>query len=187
MADNLGERIGYSIEANSINFESLCVNNKFYADVIINTIPWTEFKSINGMPDKLRATIKQLKYTSVRVDYHNGHLDTDAAWVYYPESDIRYHRAMVRHNFCPGAVGYGTETNINFEQKSDSTFSYINRYTYPVNTREKEGNIKTLLEWCRKCGVIGIGRWGEWRHHNSDVVVKEGIELADKLCGKGSD
>lgn len=30
--------------------------------------------------------------------------------------------------------------------------------------------------------VLGLGRWGEWEHYNSDLTVLKGMELADKFC-----
>ena len=183
MAENLGDKILYNVSVNSLDFDTLCVNKEFKAETIITTIPWTELKSVYGMPEEIQKSIKELKHTAVRVDYHEGKLNTDAAWVYYPEADIPYHRAMVRHNFCPNSKGYGTETNIAYSQEINSKYSFVNEYTYPVNTKNKEKIIEELLNWAKTKSVIGIGRWGEWRHHNSDVVVKLGVELADKLCG----
>jgi hypothetical protein len=38
----------------------------------------------------------------------------------------------------------------------------------------------------RQRNVYGLGRWGEWEHLNSDVVVDHGIKLAQKLVKEGS-
>ena len=58
---------------------------------------------------------------------------------------------------------------------------FINEYAYPVNTIDKPVLIKRILEYAGGFGVIGAGRWGTWSHINSDVAVRQGIELADKL------
>lgn len=29
--------------------------------------------------------------------------------------------------------------------------------------------------------IYGLGRWGEWEHYNSDVVVERAVDLANKL------
>jgi len=31
--------------------------------------------------------------------------------------------------------------------------------------------------------IFGLGRWGEWEHMNSDVVIEHGIKLALELAG----
>ena len=187
MGEALGEKLKCNTPVHSIDFDQRTVNHEYSADLIINTIPWTEFEEIQGMPEKLRCSIEQLKYTTVRVDFHEGQLNTNAAWVYFPESEIPYHRAMCRYIFCPGASGYGTESNVSFAPTTNAKYSFTNKYTYPVNLYNKEEIIKELLSWCKSRNVIGIGRWGEWRHHNSDVVVKSGIQLANQLCGKEKD
>ena len=41
--------------------------------------------------------------------------------------------------------------------------------------------MKKLLDWSQKYGVIGLGRWGEHQHYNSDLTVELALKLADKL------
>ena len=31
--------------------------------------------------------------------------------------------------------------------------------------------------------IIGLGRWGEWEHYNSDVVISRAIALSKELLG----
>ena len=38
-----------------------------------------------------------------------------------------------------------------------------------------------MLKWCKKHNVIGLGRWGEHQHYNSDLVVELGMNLVDEL------
>ncbi len=42
--------------------------------------------------------------------------------------------------------------------------------------------MKDLLEYTSSKGVYGLGRWGEWQHYNSDVVVALAMDMADRLC-----
>jgi hypothetical protein len=42
--------------------------------------------------------------------------------------------------------------------------------------------MKNLLAWTEKRGVIGLGRWGEHEHYNSDRVVELAIACADKIA-----
>lgn len=38
--------------------------------------------------------------------------------------------------------------------------------------------MEELLSFAKKQGVIGLGRWGEHEHYNSDVTVERAMELA---------
>lgn len=38
-----------------------------------------------------------------------------------------------------------------------------------------------LLDWSKKQGVIGLGRWGEHQHYNSDVTVELAMKLAEVI------
>ena len=58
---------------------------------------------------------------------------------------------------------------------------YMNQYAYPLNTIRKPEIMKKLLAWSKEQGVIGLGRWGEHQHYNSDVTVDLAMKLADKL------
>ena len=58
---------------------------------------------------------------------------------------------------------------------------YMNEYAYPLNTREKPAAIEALLSWTKSRGVIGVGRWGEWQHYNSDVTVERAMTVVSEL------
>ena len=57
----------------------------------------------------------------------------------------------------------------------------MNKYAYPLNTVRKPEIMGRLLAWGRTKGVIGLGRWGEHQHYNSDVVVDLAMNLADEI------
>ena len=87
----------------------------------------------------------------------------------------------MRHNFCTDSNGYWTETNQErIVEKKNVKFHYLNKYAYPLNTIDKPLIMNRLLKWSKDRNVIGVGRWGEHQHYNSDVVV----ELALKLCNE---
>jgi len=155
--------------------------NSYQGEIIINTIPWTEFRKLSGMPERLQKKIGELKFSSVVIEYVPGRLDTKAHWVYYPEEKVPYHRILVRHNFCPGANGYWTETNKERAVKREDRFSYENKYAYPLNTMEKPKIMQEVLDWCKGKKVFGLGRWGEWEHYNSDAAVEKAMEMADSF------
>ena len=182
MAINLGEKIQYGVKVNKLNFNTRTVNDYYSADYIINTVPWTSF-DIVGLQDNYLSDISSLKSSSVVINYIPNNLDTKAQWIYYPNLSLDYHRILVRHNFCPQSKGYWTETNLTRFNESihKDSFYYINEYAYPLNTVGKQEKMQSLLNRVSKNGVFGLGRWGEWQHYNSDVVVSLAMDMADKM------
>lgn len=187
MAEALGNSIEYNKQVKGIDFNTKTITTadgtKYQAETIITTIPWMELKENIGMPDDIKESIKELKFSSIQTEYFPDNLDTPCQWIYFPDPKLSYHRILVRHNFCPNSRGYWTETNserINMEEPN-SNFKYTNQYAYPLNTIKKPEIMKGILSWSRAHGVIGLGRWGEHQHYNSDVTVDLAMKLAEKL------
>lgn len=187
MADAIKDNIEYRKSVNGIDFKTKTITtadgNKYQAEVIITTIPWMAFEEITNMPNNIKESISALKYSSIQTEYFSENLDTPCHWIYYPDPKLSYHRILVRHNFCPNSKGYWTETNserINME-KPNNNFKHMNQYAYPLNTINKPEIMKKLLDWSKEHGVIGLGRWGEHQHYNSDVTVELAMKLADSL------
>lgn len=189
MASAIGDRIVYNASVTGIDFNTKTVKTvdgeKYKADMIITTIPWREFEEINGMPNEIKKSIGELKFSSIQTEYHPEHLDTESQWVYYPNPKLPYHRILVRHNFCPNSKGYWTEANSERVSTEDDNgnFKYMNRYAYPLNTVNKPKIMMRLLKWCKEQNVYGLGRWGEHQHYNSDVTADLAMKLADRLSG----
>ena len=74
-----------------------------------------------------------------------------------------------------------TTVGLNVYAVTPSEEFFVNDYAYPLNTIGKQEMMKGFLEYTSSKGIIGLGRWGEWQHYNSDVVVARAMELADKL------
>lgn len=183
MAERLSDKIIYNEPVKTLDLDKKCVNGKYEADIIINTVPWTSFEEIKGLPDNLKDNIKDLKRSSVVIDYKDGKIDNEAQWIYYPDLSLDYHRILVRHNFCPNSKGYWTETNFtrfNMEKAVEGNY-FVMDYAYPLNTIGKPEKMKDLLDYTEKKGVIGLGRWGEWQHYNSDVVVSLALKCAERI------
>ena len=187
MAEVIRDNMEYGKTVKGIDFTTKTVTTsdgtRYQAESIITTIPWMEFDEIIGMPDKLKSSIGELKFSSIQTEYIAENLDTPCHWIYYPDPKLPYHRILVRHNFCHGSRGYWTETNserIGMEEPNDN-FKYMNQYAYPLNTIRKPEIMKNLLNWSKAQGVIGLGRWGEHQHYNSDVTVDLAMKLADEL------
>lgn len=157
----------------------------YKAEYIITTIPWNSFETV-GYDEmdtaNLKRLINELKHTGIEVSYVAENIDTDAHWIYVPDERKSYHRILVRHNFCAGSKGYWTETNLSRVDKSTRVnCSFISDYAYPLNTLNKPDVMDELLNYMRKNGVFGLGRWGEHQHYNSDVTVELAMKMADEL------
>ncbi len=192
MAEAIKDNIVYNSAVSKMDCANRIVQTEdganYSADYIITTIPWNSFRELIGMPDNIRESKEQLKHSSVETRYFDKNLDTEAQWIYYPDENLPYHRILVRHNFCTGSRGYWTETRKErvdmFNEKDKKRFSYLNEYAYPLNTVSKPAAIKNLLDWSKEHNIIGLGRWGEHQHYNSDVVVALAMELAESLLNR---
>ena len=185
MADAIRNKIIYNETVRSLDCENRTVNDLYSAERIIVTIPWNGIDELTGLPQKLKNHIVSLKYSSIVTQYVSGKLDTKAHWIYYPDPAKSYHRILVRHNFCPGSNGYWTETNLTRydtdRAKSAGSIYFVNKYAYPLNTTGKQEKIKELLDYMSSKNIFGLGRWGEWQHYNSDVVMRRAMDMVELL------
>lgn len=185
MADSLGERIRYNEAVWRIDYDNRIVNDTYKADRIIVTIPWNSVKEHINLPDGLRHDLDALRSSSIVTEYSPEMLDTPAHWIYYPDIGKSYHRILVRHNFCPGSKGYWTETNLTrydeaAAQREGVTY-FVNDYAYPLNTIGKQELVKRFLDYTSARGIYGLGRWGQWQHFNSDVVMRLAMDMAGEF------
>ena len=185
MASSMGERLICGCKVNKLDLDKKCVNDKYEAENIICTIPWTSIEEISGIGEEIIGDVRrEVKYTSIITEYHPENLDTTAHWIYYPDPGLDYHRILVRHNFCEGSAGYWTETNADRYKGDAGSVSFRNTYAYPLNTVNKPRVMERLLKAAAAKGCFGLGRWGEWQHYNSDVVVERALDFADKITDK---
>jgi len=182
MGEALGDRLVTNCPVTAIDLDSHTVNGRIRAGTIITTIPWTLWPQVAAVPSSIVGRIAELVHAGIDVDYHAESLSTRAHWIYEPREDLAHHRLLARHNFCSGAHGHWTETNVVRSGRAVG-FRHRNEFAYPVNTCGKREAIADILSWARGHGVIGAGRWGTWEHLNSDVAVAEGIKLAKALVG----
>ncbi len=183
MAAMVGNHLILNQPVKSIDVETLTVNENIQADCVVNTIPWPEFGNNCSIPAKVREYIRNLKYSSIDIVYRNETENTDAHWIYFPDKSLTFHRILYRYNFLRGSRGYWQEVNSVFT-KNDSNILHHNQYAYPLNTRKKPIEIKRILDWALTRSIIGLGRWGEWEHMNSDIAMEKGLLLAEQLVNQ---
>ena len=183
MGEAIGKRLLRGFSARTFDIASRTINGEISADIVVNTAPWPAFEKIEGLSKESLSTIGNLKHTSVDIDYVPRTLDSPAQWIYLPENERPEHRWLLRSNFVPGARGYWRETRR--ERNSPlhaGAFRHSSDYSYPLNTIGKNEAMANLLAECTACGVFGLGRWGEWQHYNTDVVVEKALAMAGRLA-----
>ena len=188
MGKALGDSLLCNCPVKSLNVAEKTVTvsdgTSYGADTIITTIPWKCFDSIEGCEKEIPDLITGLMHTGTEIRYIPENLDTQAHWIYVPGKDISYHRILVRHNFCEGSRGYWLETNMNRVSQAknrEDSIAFPNEYTYPLNTIDKPERMKKILPYMRSHNIIGLGRWGEHEHYNSDRTVERAMELFEEI------
>lgn len=184
MGEYLSPYTALGVSVQGIDFSKRAVvfdGNVVHAKYIINTAPWTSFRSLTGAPPRILKAVKQLLHTGIATTYSADTLTTPSHWIYYPDPTLPFHRRLLRHNFVAKSRGHWTETNLLRGNDKPSEINFINRYAYPLNSIGKPSAIKAVLQWAEKQGVIGLGRWGEHEHYNSDVTVARALSLAKKF------
>ena len=189
IADSMKENVFTGVSVTEINLDTRIVTcgdgRAFQAETIITTIPWDCVK-LTGISDEFAGAVSSLKHSAVEIRYVDEDPETPAHWVYVPDANTPYHRILCRCNFCPDSKGYWVETvkkrTANYAgSKWEKNYAYMNEYAYPLNTIDKPQKIRLILDEAREKGVIGLGRWGEHEHYNSDVVMERAMKLADEL------
>lgn len=178
MGDSLGKQLVLETPVATIDLTSKVVNGEFYYDRLVTTIPWAHWLKCCRLSAEVAAAIAALKHVSIDVDYRNENLPSPSHWTYEPDESIPYHRILLRHNFCPGARGYWTETNATRSGPAIH-FRHRNEYAYPVSTIGKPAALEVIQRWCARSDVLPLGRWGTWEHMNSDVAVDLALEAAN--------
>ena len=185
MGEALGDRLLTGCPVESIDLPTRTVNDRWRAETIASTIPWTIWPSLCSLPAEVVRAISRLRHSAVDVDYVAEAPGSDAHWIYDPDESVSHHRRLLRANFARGSKGYWTETN-SLRAGPPRGFRHRNEFAYPVNTLDKPELVKSILQWAAGHGIVGLGRWGRWEHMNSDVAVTESLEVARQLTRKGA-
>lgn len=195
MARELGDQVRYQASVVKMDLEKKTVtcsdHSTYAAGKIITTIPWNSVLDYEVSSERFKTWVKALKHTGTEIRYCEGTMEGKAHWIYVPDESKAHHRILVRSNFCTASKGYWLETNLNRIDKMDGSVpaktrngeqaAFENEYTYPLNTIDKPMVMKQILSYAREKGVIGLGRWGEHEHYNSDRTVERAMELFDEL------
>jgi len=180
MGDKLKDKLLLNFSVKSLDFDNLIINNEFQAENIISTIPWQAIQKVASLPTQINILIDKLEYSSIRVEYIQEEVSSDAHWIYVPNEQTSYHRKLCRSNFVNNSRGYWTECNKRRVLETDNWY-HDNEFAYPLNLKNKPETIESILDWFSTRNIKGLGRWGRWEHMNSDVAVQEAINLSKEI------
>lgn len=160
------------------------INGCYRAKKVINTAPWTTLGNVLELPDVIREKLAALKYNQLVVSLFEQPYVTPSHWIYEPSLAVKHHREFMITNFAPTSApgGLYTETNyLRWEPSSDALYEYVNRFAYPIPTRERDEAITAILGWGAPLSLFGLGRWGQWNYFNADVCIREAMSLLSKI------
>jgi protoporphyrinogen oxidase len=160
------------------------INGKYTTGKVINTVTWDALPLIH-----LRhPAISQLKHNSIEVTITRGEYDNNTHWEYEPNKKIDFHRLFYVNNYAKSNKDkcIATETNMNridytITDEHDILGAFKNEYAYPIPTKGSKEAIAEIISYYRGMNIFGIGRWGEWSYHNSDICIHNCHKLIKEL------
>lgn len=179
MGNLLGDRLRCGSEFTELNIKDKIVNSAIQYELLVSTVPWPCWIGRTQLPPEVVNAIRILRHAAIRVGYHPENIASDAHWIYEPAERLAHHRLLLRHNFCQGAKGHWTETNLSRVRDANTgSWFHDNPYAYPASTVGKPAAMQTIANWATQHQITLLGRWGKWEHMNSDVAVAEALEAA---------
>ena len=184
---------------------------------LISTIPLPILVHLlKVVPNSIRFCGKSLKSTSL-VSVNIGvrqNLATDAHWIYFPESDIPFHRVVIQSNLSPYVSPDSTtslivEKSLRFgeymdlenalnqtiatlirkkliSRRSDVLKMRVNfiKYAYPIYDTDFYKKKHVLLEFLREHEAFSIGRFGCWEYLSMEDCFLQGCAVATKIVDR---
>jgi protoporphyrinogen oxidase len=188
IAEPISEYISYGEAVKNIEFTNSggIINGTYKGTNIINTLPWPNLVDVCNAPFWIKKRMRRLEYTSLNISLiPPTDRSSDTQWTYYPDSELPHHRTFFTSKWMPGAKFDFTETNANRPiEKKNCLSHFLCQHAYPVYTLNRDRDIKAIISWGTKKGVISLGRWGCWDYMNSDVCMIQSMEVVGQLLKK---
>lgn len=177
--------------------EKWILNDKYEADIIINTMPLNILPSlIEDVPNEILQYASQLKYNKISNVLWESE-PTDKTWTYKPSKDSIFHRYIHIGNFfkpiknytITEAMGeYSYEEMVN-DGRNDPFLKKpiahnISDHAYTVFDDYRDTAVKNIQNYLEQINLISIGRFGQWEYFNMDVCIKQSIETYKKIIKK---
>lgn len=165
------------------------VNGRYAARSVINTAPWPDLFDALGRPESLVRAMARLRHNTLVVSLFDEEFDHDWHWLYDPGLDIPHHREFFISNFAPHSRRGGVFRETNFARwsapqsgaVSRPLYEHVNRAAYPIPVIGHAQAIREVLRYFEPMRLYGVGRWGQWQYFNSDVCIREAMNLVAKI------
>lgn len=164
------------------------VNDEYQTEVVVNTLPWSVVHRLTVDPPAVEREVSRLQTSSLVISLHEEAYDHDCHWTYVADPNEAHHREFFIRNFAPHSApgGIFRETNAKrFTRNGDALAVHFNQHAYPVPLRGHTEAARRVWQSYSDLGVIGVGRWGQHRYHNSDVCIREAMRMTQKILAHG--
>ncbi|WP_026522987.1 protoporphyrinogen/coproporphyrinogen oxidase [Butyrivibrio sp. VCB2001] len=176
---------------NSLQFKEgyWLVNNKYEANCVVNTIPWSDLYNALDVPETLEEDFRLIRYNKIVVSLYEQNYNCNWHWRYIPNIEKSYHREFYIPNYAKDSKAGGIyyETN---EKRFDAYEQYADKpallqvktdAAYPIPVIGHAKAIKNILEHYSHIGLFGVGRWGQHQYQNADVSMHEAIKFVGEI------
>ncbi|WP_202320010.1 protoporphyrinogen/coproporphyrinogen oxidase [Archaeoglobus neptunius] len=175
-------------------------------DKVVYTAPLTDLPRIMDCKE-IREDLKSLDYNSLTVvgigvrgrvpNYH---------WLYFPQSEILFHRVAFLSNYSPSMAPAGCSTiiaeisrkpgeklkrvcdrviddlrEVGFEFNVEVCGQWDWEHAYVVYNHDYRKAVSRIRSFLLRRGVIPFGRFGGWEYLNMDAVFGKARDLALKV------
>ncbi len=157
------------------------VNGEFSCKYIINTVPWKALSKFI-----YHENFMKLKHNSLVVSARPAQYDHEWHWCYIPPKNVPQHREFFASNYARNNAQKLIVCETNRKRYTSSRlnlFEHKNEFAYPIPVAGSKKAIDKILKDFGDQNLHGLGRWGQWQYHNSDVCIYEAMRLFEKLEG----
>lgn len=171
--------------------EGWIVNNEFKAELVVNTAPWPLLADALADELHVESAFSKMTAANIVVSLWAREYEQDWHWLYDPRLDVEEHRQFFIGNFALDSRADGVYTETNARRWPGRTGSWssggtpihenVNEYAYPIPLIGSAAAVANVHEHLAQQGLVGLGRWGQWRYLNADVCILESMKLASSL------
>lgn len=185
---------------------------------LVSTLPLPALVSLlDDAPLGIRDAATALKHVSLySLNFGISRPNvSDMHWVYFPEKDTIFHRAVFPGNFSPSVappdhstvsveISYAPDNPLSLDAARDSALRDLVRNgvmapgdepvvehhfniatAYCVPHRDRNANVARITDFLAGHDISSIGRFGSWQHMSIHDCIMQAESLAHSLAGAG--
>ncbi|WP_456468450.1 protoporphyrinogen/coproporphyrinogen oxidase [Archaeoglobus sp.] len=214
LAKNLAEKVDVRAEEGVRKIEAdgrICVETdkgQYEFDKLVYTAPLTYLPELMDCRE-IEKEIESLDYNSLTVvglgvkdKVPNFH------WLYFPQSNIIFHRVAFLSNYSPYMAPDGCSAiiaeisrkpgerirnvcdrviddlgEVGFEFNVEVCEAWGWEHAYVVYNHQYKGAVERIREYLKARNIIPFGRFGGWKYLNMDAVMTQAKAVANEIVG----